>query len=148
MISVSWVVSRPAPAPNPDSVTEAPADLGARDLLIDPQTRELVVQDGDLVLVRGVEAVRQAIEIRLRTFAGEWFLDLSRGLPYMTDSKPVDLAQWRTRIREEIRGTLGVAEVPRVVVSFEGRTRLLKVDWQARVDTSLLSGTMLVSEEL
>lgn len=41
------------------------------------------IQNRDLVLIRGVDAIRQSWLIHIRTFLGEWFLDPSIGLPYL-----------------------------------------------------------------
>lgn len=42
----------------------------------------LVLQNGDFVLVRDGEAVRQRVEMRLRTWLGETPYDTSAGVPY------------------------------------------------------------------
>lgn len=47
--------------------------------------RDLEIINGDLALCRDeVHAVTQAITIRLRTLAGEWFLDAGEGIPYLS----------------------------------------------------------------
>jgi hypothetical protein len=46
---------------------------------------DLIVKNGDLALcVTFADLVRQDINIRLRTLAGEWFLDPGVGIPYLT----------------------------------------------------------------
>lgn len=49
------------------------------------ENHDLEVENGDLVLCKSLaEAARQDISIRLRTLAGEWFLDPRVGIPYFT----------------------------------------------------------------
>lgn len=43
----------------------------------------LLSMTDDLVPTDGIEAERQAIEAGLRTWEGEWFLDLTQGVPYL-----------------------------------------------------------------
>lgn len=47
--------------------------------------KDLKLQNNDLVLCdTDIDALAQAIKIRLKTFFGEWFLDASLGVPYLT----------------------------------------------------------------
>lgn len=53
------------------------------DILIDKNTGDLVISDGDLVLIDTVqEAASQRLTIKLNTYLGEWFADLEHGVPY------------------------------------------------------------------
>lgn len=53
-------------------------DLSLRD-------RDLEITNGDLALCPNeAYALAQAITIRLRTLAGEWFLDTGAGIPYLS----------------------------------------------------------------
>jgi hypothetical protein len=46
---------------------------------------DLEIKNGDFVLCADdSQAIAQAITIRLKTLAGEWFLDESIGIPYLT----------------------------------------------------------------
>lgn len=46
---------------------------------------DLVIENGDLALVRDADATAQRIRHRLLTFRGEWFLDLLFGPNYRKD---------------------------------------------------------------
>ena len=48
-------------------------------------TNDLLISNGDLEIVEGAHEVGQQIEDRLKTFKGEWFLDLSFGPDYRKD---------------------------------------------------------------
>lgn len=55
-----------------------------RDLALDPVTGDLVLTAGRLGLVSGVDAVAQRLRNRLRLWRGEWFIDRTVGIPYLT----------------------------------------------------------------
>ena len=54
------------------------------DLLLDYDTWDLMVEDGDLVFIdtNGLLA-RQAVVMTMRTFRGEWFKDILYGVPWI-----------------------------------------------------------------
>lgn len=70
--------------------------------------------DGDIPiraqLVSGPVDIRQRVQLRLRRFLGEWFLDLELGLPFLDwlQQKPLDVGAVVARIREEIELVEGV----------------------------------------
>lgn len=51
-------------------------------LKIDPDTRDLVLEDGALAMISGAETVAQCVRLTLETFKGEWFLDTAHGTDY------------------------------------------------------------------
>lgn len=65
-----------------------------KDLKLDTTTNDLIV-NGALVVDK--DHVRQALKIRLQFFLGEWFLDLTAGVPY-----------YQTIFKKQPRGTAGV----------------------------------------
>ena len=46
---------------------------------------DLAVEEYDLALISGADRVRQQLQIRLRFFKREWFLDTTFGVPYYQD---------------------------------------------------------------
>jgi hypothetical protein len=47
---------------------------------------DLAINDGDIVISpTDTHTVAQAVTIRLKTLAGEWFFDISQGIPYLTE---------------------------------------------------------------
>ena len=48
--------------------------------------KDLEISNGDLQLcATDSDAIAQLISIRLKTLAGEWFMDTSIGIPYLTE---------------------------------------------------------------
>lgn len=101
------------------------------DLKLDT-SHDLVLVDGDLVLVDGAEAVKQDVDCRLRTFLGEWFLDLRIGVPYfekILGQKP-RFGVISAVFREVILGTPGMISIEDLTLDFDGATRLLSVSFR------------------
>lgn len=67
------------------------------DLEISTGTNDLVLTTGDPAILTGIAEVAQQVEHRLKTFRGEWFLDLSIGPNYRVDvfkkNPPMDLVR-------------------------------------------------------
>ena len=137
------------------SLTITPVDLGAgvtpgseagatatRDFAIDPATGDFLLVDGDLVMLTGAEGIASDLRSRLQTFAGEYFLDTSLGLPYFTEifgkPKPIRLEEI---FRKAILETPGVSGVDALRVEVVGRT--LNVTFRASTDLGQLISASL-----
>jgi len=110
-------------------------------------------KQGDMVLGRGdadflrnsPECVAQACATRLRLLAGEWFLDVTEGTPYMPavlgkhTRESYDLA-----IRRRVLETEGVTEIEEYESIVDGETRRLTVN--IRINT--VYGTAAMQEVL
>ncbi len=59
--------------------------MPSNDIYIDPDTNDIVIENGRLKMVTGADAGAQRIRDRLNTLTGEWFLDLSYGITYKKD---------------------------------------------------------------
>lgn len=141
MIVVSWVLVDDTPITVPPESSGPAADL-ARDLALDTE-HELLFVDGDLVLTRGFEGLRQDLDMRLRTFAGEWFLDESVGVPYFENVlvKSPDTEQIRSTFRNELLRAPGVISVTSIDLAFDRSARTLRIDWTVVGDPGTVSGT-------
>jgi hypothetical protein len=84
---------------------------------------------GNNFLVNTPETVAQAVKTRLGLITGEWFLDVTEGVPYTTDvlgtgtSESYDLA-----IQDRVLGTEGVTEILGYVSDVNKETRALSVE--------------------
>lgn len=103
------------------------------DLLLD-DTNDLVIEDGDLVFTRGIDAIVQQCRVRLQMFQGEWFLNLDVGIPYwqsILGQKPnVAIQAARIFFRRELQSVDGVDKVTKLDISYAGATRALNITWQ------------------
>lgn len=102
----------------------------APDLLLDVDEHDLDIEGGDLKLAVDVG---QLIDIRLRFFRGDWFLNTAIGLPYFEQIfvKNPKLDQLAALYRDEIAQTPGVVRVLGVSVALDRTTRRLLVTWSA-----------------
>jgi hypothetical protein len=110
------------------------------DLRLNEQTYDLDLVNGDLVLTQSDDAIRQLIVQRLRTFLGEWFLDLSVGVPYFQDilKKNPNIQVVDGVLKQTILDTPGVVELLTFELDFESGTRKLKVDCSIRTRTGVI----------
>ena len=106
-----------------------------RDLLLDKQN-DLVIENGDFVFARGIDAVMQSCRIAIQMFTGEWFLNQGVGIPYwkaILGFKPsVAVRAAQLAVRSELSQVSGVVQVTRVDVVYNGTTRSLSITWQVK----------------
>ena len=75
------------------------------------------------------EAVAQAVATRLRLLAGEWFIDLQEGTPYVPGVFGKHTREtYDPVIRERILDTEGVTGIAAYASSFDGETRRLAIN--------------------
>lgn len=105
--------------------------------------------NGDYVLGRGnagflidsPEAVVQAVITRLRLAAGEWFLNITEGVPYLTDILGYgNMLKYDFVIQETIKNTQGVSNVDQYASYYNSQTR--KVTITATISTIYGSTTI------
>ena len=105
------------------------------DLKINETTGDLEIgTDGDLIIIDGIDAIRQNLRIRLQLFRGDWFLDTRLGIPYFEEvlRKAPDLNVVQSLLRDAIRTTEGVTEITEFELDFIGATRRLTLDFRAK----------------
>jgi len=116
---------------------------GERDMLLDPDTGDLDLANGG-TYTTGEVAIRQELVIRYRTFLGEYFLDDTRGVPWLTwaTSKmpPATLRQVEALLLAETLATKGIVRVepPGLSATFNVSTKTVTVVGTAVTDEDLL----------
>ena len=116
----------------------------APNLLLDEDTWDLVLENGNLVLSSGYDACRQAVHQRLKLFAGEYFADENVGIPYWRDilgKKAPNLPAIREIFRRAVLESPGIASVVSIDLRQTG-TRDHTLSSQAKMD----DGTLLVTD--
>lgn len=106
---------------------------------------DIVIENGDMVLVDSVEAVAQHVTINLQMFLGEWFLDTRVGVPYYQEllgQKP-RLAAVRELFRDAILATAGMERINDLDVGYDTVTRVISVSFKG----TSTSGTFDYSKE-
>lgn len=99
-------------------------------IAIDQSTNDLqIAADGNLVMVRDAHAVGQHARQRLQTFEGEWFLDGTVGVPWLTQilGKGYDPALSEAVVKATLLATDGVIDITSFSVGFNQPTRGLNI---------------------
>lgn len=96
--------------------------------------------DGDLEfpsrLVTGPELTAQRSRVRLRTFAGEWLLDVTRGVPYFRwfAEKPPPVQEIAATVRRELEATPGVVRVVTLSARLDRATQEVRIEGAVQVE--------------
>jgi hypothetical protein len=91
---------------------------------------DLAFTDNELTFVIGADEVAQRVTQRLRTFRGEWFLDLDIGVPYYQEIliKNPSSTIVEGRLKTEITETPGVLEIEVFELDIDNAERTATVD--------------------
>lgn len=111
------------------------------DLAMDMATGDLVLHDGDVLIIDNAERVAQQILITLRFWLGEWFLDTKDGIPYLEYVlvKSPNLLHIRQIFTEAMEKVDGVKRVEEMNLAFDVKNRSLRVDYEASTDYGLIT---------
>lgn len=90
----------------------------------------------DILTVNGDELIVQKIEVRLRTWLGEWLLDRSQGMQYETlfMQKPPQVESFVTLVRREIEGVTGVSSVTQISGTFDAAEEKVLVEGRVQIE--------------
>lgn len=100
------------------------------DLALDPETGDLLIVQGDAVIVRGADATGQDWSLRLGQFKGEWPLDRRVGIDYqglILTSPPPPKALLHSIFERVTLETAGIKAVQSLEFAFDRSTRELTV---------------------
>jgi hypothetical protein len=97
---------------------------------------DLAVEEYDLALVTDAARVRQQLQIRLRFFKKEWFLDMNFGVPWFQDilRKPYRKSLVDGILKAQIMAVQDVLSILKFESQFDPITR--KFDLDFIVDTT------------
>lgn len=122
--------------------------MSARDLALD-SNYDLAIAGQDLApLVADTASIVSDVEATLLFMLGEWFLDLSQGLPWFQEvlgQKKVNLQAMKAAITSAIAVRQGITQVQFVTLTQDSIRRSLSVTWAAFSDATLLGSTVQVS---
>ena len=101
--------------------------------------------DGDLparpAYIQGAAQVTQRLRLRLWQWRGEWLLDASAGIDYLTlmEQKPPDTDGVSDLLRAEVLTTPGVSAVEDFAVGFDPASQRLSISGTVLVDGERLA---------
>ncbi len=113
----------------------------AYDLAENVANGDLLLRDGDLMLIDNAERVAQQILITLRFWFGEWFLDTTKGVPYLEYIlvKNPNVNHIQQILTEAIVSVSGVQRVTSMEIEFDRQNRRLAVEYEAETEYGLLT---------
>lgn len=111
------------------------------DLALDAKKHDLIIVDGDFIVIDNAERVAQQIKIQLLTWLGEWFLDTTHGVPYLDYIlvKNPNLELIASIFREQIMKVDDVDYVNSLEIDYDAQTRTMTVDYEASTSYALVS---------
>jgi len=88
-----------------------------------------LTSSSDLFVVKGPEAVAHHVRHRLKTFTGEWFLDLDAGMSWLQDilGRRYNPTLAEAMIKNEVLDTPGVSGINTLTVSYNQDRRDLMI---------------------
>lgn len=104
---------------------------------------DLLVSGLDLSIIRGADAVRQNIQIKLKLWVSEWFLDTEFGTPYLESilGKQISLNAAVAALKQSILEVSDVNAITDFSYSFVRQTRSLAVNFTASTPFGLIPVT-------
>lgn len=105
---------------------------------------ELVFVAGVLQLTSGQDAIRQAAEVRLRTFRAEWFLDGSIGTPWVEQvlGRKAAAAPVRAVVRDELLAIPGVTGLASLTLAFDSAARSMAITFVLQTAAGDVAGSV------
>lgn len=102
---------------------------------------DLELFGSDLSWVDGSERVRQQLQIKLKLWQGEWFLNTAFGTPYLEKilGKEITLNGALAALKESISQVNGVEEIEQFSYDFDRKTRQLIVDFSVNTPYGLVT---------
>ncbi|AKJ41496.1 hypothetical protein [Pragia fontium] len=109
------------------------------DLKLDA-TGDLDLQRNDLLWIDGAERVHQQLQIKLKLWKGEWFLNTQFGTPYLQQilGKQITLNGALAALKNSINEVDGVLEIEQFNYDFDRQTRQLSVQFAVKTPYGLV----------
>lgn len=104
---------------------------------------DLLVSGLDLSIIKGADAVRQNILIKLNLWSGEWFLDTEFGTPYLTSilGKQISLNAAVAALKQSILEVSDVNAITDFTYNFSRQSRALTVSFNASTPFGIIPVT-------
>lgn len=111
------------------------------DLALNVDSWDLVFHNNDLLLIDNAERIGQQIKITLQFWFQEWFLDTTKGIPYLEYIciKNPNLQHIRQIFRNAIQSVPDVDSVTELTLSVNAKERILSVTYTANTSAGLLT---------
>ncbi len=117
-----------------------------RDIALD-ENGDWLISGGDIQLIGDGPAIVQAVKIAIQFYQGEWFLDVSAGMPWWQQIlvKNPNVNQIQGAFRAAILAVDGVQGINSLTLAYDPQARTLAVDFEVQANVGLLPGSVLLS---
>lgn len=107
------------------------------DIALDQDKNDLIIENFDFVLFDEIDQISQNLSIRLKFILGEWFLDITQGVPYFQEFfiKNPNQIHIESILKQEIVQTLGIRELTSFEADFDKQKRIFSVTFGAKAIT-------------
>lgn len=104
---------------------------------MDVLTNDLIIENGDMSLVEGDDAIAQDLQQTLQTWFGEWFLDIFFGIPYRQRIlvKNPNIDDIQALILNAAQSVPGIAQILDFSFNYDPKARTLDVTVIAQTST-------------
>ena len=102
---------------------------------------DIYVESGDLPLLTGIDELTQLTAQVLRSFQGDWFLDLDLGMPYYQTifEKATSISDVEGIFLDTISKISGILDITKFDADFDPATRSLNIIFTATTTDGLLN---------
>lgn len=105
---------------------------------------KVLIERNNLVLVSGGEEVKQAVLHALKTFRGEWFLDVTLGVPWFQEILVKNPATAEALLKREILSVPGVLSLDSFVLRSDPATRRTNVVFKFGASDGPVEGSLVL----
>ena len=111
------------------------------DIALNAKKHELIIENGDMLLINNAERIAQQIKITILEWLGEWFLDLRDGVPYREYVliKNPNLNHIRSILITKMSAVNGVDKVKTMTLDLDKKNRVLTVDFEVLTSFGLIT---------
>lgn len=110
---------------------------------------DLLLNNGDMVLLDGAARIAQQIKVTLLTWYGEYFLDNTFGVPYLESImvKAPNRADIEWLLRQRILDVPGVDSVTSMSIQHDNQTRIMQVTFSATTQEGIVADTLTLGHK-
>lgn len=112
----------------------------------DPFDGDLDLTNNEVTTVDGADAIRQHLQIRFQFFLGEWFLDVTIGVPWFRDIliKQPSFPVVQDVLKNTALDTPGVIELTKFVFDFVSSDREASLEFDCLSDEGPIDFSQIV----
>jgi hypothetical protein len=110
------------------------------DIALHANDHDILIKDGDFLLIDNAERVAQQIKVKLLTFLGEWFLDTTWGVPYLEYLvKQPNQELIKQILSEQILSVDDVKSLNALELDYQVKVRTLIINYEVSTEYGLIT---------